>query len=101
MWQDYNRCRITNCDIFQRPPGLAGLGKELDYGLHHLLEYRVTSSGLEPIYLRPPRQRAIDPELEQASVVSKVPLPGPALAVAAGNHHTLVLVDGAVYAFVG
>ncbi|CAE8622443.1 unnamed protein product [Polarella glacialis] len=44
-------------------------------------------------------QRAVDPELEEAPGMSAVSLPGPAEAVAAGSHHTLAIVGGAIYSF--
>lgn len=44
-------------------------------------------------------QRALDPEADAAPVISELQLPGAAEAVAAGNHHSLVLVDGGVWAF--
>eukprot|EP00927_Polykrikos_kofoidii_P032608 TRINITY_DN27723_c0_g1_i1.p1 TRINITY_DN27723_c0_g1~~TRINITY_DN27723_c0_g1_i1.p1 ORF type:complete len:439 (+),score=29.86 TRINITY_DN27723_c0_g1_i1:63-1379(+) len=45
-------------------------------------------------------QRCLDPDLDDVPRWNKVEgLSGPAQAIAAGNHHTLVLVNGIVYAF--
>ena len=44
-------------------------------------------------------QRALDPDAEDPPAANRVPLPGPATAIAAGNHHNLAVVAGRVYAF--
>eukprot|EP00445_Apocalathium_hangoei_P016995 CAMPEP_0203900928 /NCGR_PEP_ID=MMETSP0359-20131031/43145_1 /ASSEMBLY_ACC=CAM_ASM_000338 /TAXON_ID=268821 /ORGANISM="Scrippsiella Hangoei, Strain SHTV-5" /LENGTH=471 /DNA_ID=CAMNT_0050824501 /DNA_START=20 /DNA_END=1435 /DNA_ORIENTATION=+ len=44
-------------------------------------------------------QRGLDPELDEAPSISEVSgLPGPAEAIAGGNHHTLIVVGGRVFA---
>ena len=45
-------------------------------------------------------QRALDPDLDDVPACTRVPLPGPARAIAAGNHHSLALLaDGRVLAW--
>eukprot|EP00929_Paragymnodinium_shiwhaense_P042292 TRINITY_DN21904_c0_g1_i1.p1 TRINITY_DN21904_c0_g1~~TRINITY_DN21904_c0_g1_i1.p1 ORF type:complete len:440 (+),score=55.13 TRINITY_DN21904_c0_g1_i1:78-1397(+) len=45
-------------------------------------------------------QRGLDPDIDEPALVNEVSdLPGPAQAIAVGNHHTLILVKGVIYAF--
>eukprot|EP00747_Dinoflagellata_sp_TGD_P197462 gnl/TRDRNA2_/TRDRNA2_68833_c0_seq1.p1 gnl/TRDRNA2_/TRDRNA2_68833_c0~~gnl/TRDRNA2_/TRDRNA2_68833_c0_seq1.p1 ORF type:complete len:413 (+),score=47.46 gnl/TRDRNA2_/TRDRNA2_68833_c0_seq1:17-1255(+) len=88
--------------LSERVPELVGSGvKAFAGGYGHsallLLDGRVLTLGNHS-----EGQRALDPDLDidAPGVANEVSgLPGPADAIAAGNHHTLVVVDGRTFAF--